>query len=145
MLMRTGFISEMWFGARVNSEEWLVLNSGGSERDRVEPKRWLKFDDVVHVRDVAHFYAFFDQYCSERGLAGERRLNVYWALFYACWGVCGCVEDKVVDLDVRRCPSDGGVCGEGNILGIDDVCRVKLRIGSYGVCERYIMRAEVAI
>lgn len=65
---------------------WVVkLSSGSSERRRGEPKQWLNFDDVAHCRDVEQFYAFLDQYASERDLVGERRTHTYWALFYACW------------------------------------------------------------
>ena len=32
--------------------EVVELNSGSSERSRREPKCWLKFEDVVHCRDV---------------------------------------------------------------------------------------------
>jgi hypothetical protein len=70
----------------------MELSSGSSERRRKEPKSWLKFDDVIHCRDVRSFNAFVDQYLSERGLIGERRERTYWALFYA-WknGICsGC-------------------------------------------------------
>lgn len=59
------------------------LNSGSSERRRYEPKRWLKFEDVVHCRDVESFNAFVGQFLSERGLVGENRRCTYWALFYA--------------------------------------------------------------
>ena len=62
------------------------LNSGSSEHRRHEPKCWLKFEDVAHCRDVESFYAFVDQYLSERGLVGESRTRTYWALFYAWKG-----------------------------------------------------------
>jgi len=48
-----------------------------------EPKCWLKFEDVVHCRDVESFNAFAGQFLSERGLVGESRRRMYWALFYA--------------------------------------------------------------
>jgi hypothetical protein len=59
------------------------LSSGSSERRRREPKSWLKFEDVVHCRDVESFNAFVEQYLSERGLVGETRKRTYWTLFYA--------------------------------------------------------------
>ena len=59
------------------------LNSGSSERRRREPKCWLKFEDVVHCRDVESLNAFVSQFLSERGLVGESRTKWYWALFYA--------------------------------------------------------------
>jgi len=57
------------------------LSSGSSER-RKEPKQWLNFDDVAHCRNVESFYAFVEQFLSERGLVGEARRSMYWALFY---------------------------------------------------------------
>ena len=56
------------------------LSSGSSERRRYEPKCWLKFEDVVHCRDVASFNAFVEQFVSERRLVGEDRRHTYWAL-----------------------------------------------------------------
>jgi hypothetical protein len=43
-------------------------------------------------------------------------------------------------VQVHRCFSDGFVCDEEVCsLGYDDgVCRVKLKIGSYGVCPRLV-------
>jgi hypothetical protein len=55
----------------------------GSSKHRREPKSWLKFEDVVHCRDVESFNAFVQQFLSERGLVGENRKRTYWALFYA--------------------------------------------------------------
>jgi len=49
------------------------LGSDSSERRRLEPKCWLKFEDVVHCRDVESFSAFVEQILSERGLAGQSR------------------------------------------------------------------------
>lgn len=62
------------------------LNSRSSERRRPEPKSWLKFEDVVHCRDVESFNVFVEQFLSERGLVGESRTRTYWALFYAWKG-----------------------------------------------------------
>jgi hypothetical protein len=59
------------------------LSSGNSEPRRCEPKCRLKFEDVVHCRDVESFNAFVEQFLSERGLVGESRRRTYWALFYA--------------------------------------------------------------
>jgi hypothetical protein len=59
------------------------LSSGSSERRPREPKCWLKFEDVVHCRDVESFHAFVEQFLSERGLVGESRRRMCWALFYA--------------------------------------------------------------
>jgi hypothetical protein len=59
------------------------LSSGSSERRRSEPKSWLNFDDVAHCRNVESFYAFVEQFLSERGLVGESRKRTYFALFYA--------------------------------------------------------------
>jgi hypothetical protein len=59
------------------------LSSGSSERRRREPKCWLKFEDVVHCRDIESLNAFINQFLSERGLVGESRRKYYWALFYA--------------------------------------------------------------
>jgi hypothetical protein len=62
---------------------WVVrLSSGSSEHRRSEPKCWLNFDDVANCRNVESFYAFVDQFLSERGLVGEARLRTYWALVY---------------------------------------------------------------
>jgi len=58
------------------------LSSPSSERRR-EPKSWLNFDDVANCRNVESFNAFVEQYVSERGLVGESRRRMYWALFYA--------------------------------------------------------------
>jgi hypothetical protein len=66
-----------------SSEEVVGLSSGGSECCRREPKCWLKFEDVVHCRDVESFNAFADQYLTERGLVGENRMRAYWALVNA--------------------------------------------------------------
>ena len=65
------------------------LNSGSSECRRREPKCWLKFEDVVHCRDVESFNAFVEQFLAERGLVGESLKRTHWALFYA-WknGIC---------------------------------------------------------
>lgn len=65
------------------------LNSGSSERRRREPKSLLKFEDVANCRDVKSFNEFVDQYLSERGLVGESRTRIYWALLNA-WkkGIC---------------------------------------------------------
>lgn len=44
-------------------------------------------------------------------------------------------------VQVHCCSSDGLVCDEEiRNLGYDDgVCRVKLPIGSYGVCPRFVL------
>lgn len=63
--------------------EVVGLDSGSSERRRREPKCWLKFEDVVHCRDVESFHVFVQQFLSERGIVGESRTRTYWALFYA--------------------------------------------------------------
>lgn len=55
------------------------------------------------------------------------------------------LEEKAEDASIRntrrreRCPFDGLVCDkEVCDFGYDDgVCRVKLKIGSHGVCPRY--------
>ena len=63
---------------------WVVgLSSGSSERRRREPKCWLRFEDVVHCRDVESLNAFINQFLSERGLVDESRKRTCWALFYA--------------------------------------------------------------
>jgi hypothetical protein len=70
----------------------VALSSGSCERRRREPKCWLKFEDVVHCRDVESLNAFIEQFLAERGLAGESLKRTSWALFYA-WknGICsGC-------------------------------------------------------
>jgi hypothetical protein len=67
----------------LNLEEVEELSSGSSERRRHEPRNWLRFEDVVHCRDVESFNAFADQYLSERGLVGENRMSAYWALLNA--------------------------------------------------------------
>jgi hypothetical protein len=59
------------------------LSSGSSKRRRVEPKGWLKFNDVANCRNVESFNAFVEQFLSERKLVGESRRRAYWALFYA--------------------------------------------------------------
>lgn len=59
------------------------MSSGSSERHCVERKCWLNFDDVAHCRNVESFNAFVRQFLSERGLVGESRRRMYWALFYA--------------------------------------------------------------
>lgn len=61
----------------------VATDSGSSESRRHEPKCWLKFEGVVHCRDVESFNAFVRQYLSERGLVGNSRTRTYWALFYA--------------------------------------------------------------
>jgi len=65
------------------TKEVVQVDSGSSERRRGEPKQWLNFDDVAHCRDVASLNAFVEQFLSERGLIGESRRRMYWALFYA--------------------------------------------------------------
>jgi hypothetical protein len=60
-----------------------LVSSGSSQRHSVEPKCWLKFDDVTDCRDAESFNAFVQQYLSEQGLVGEKRRRTYWALFYA--------------------------------------------------------------
>ena len=59
------------------------LSSDSSERRHKEPKSWLRFEDVVHCRDIASLNEFIQQYLSERGLIGEKRERAYWALVYA--------------------------------------------------------------
>jgi hypothetical protein len=66
--------------------------SGSPKRRCVERKGWLNFDDGAHCRNVESFNAFVEHFLSERGLVGESRRRMYWALFYA-WknGICsGC-------------------------------------------------------
>lgn len=62
--------------------EVVELTNESSDRHRHEPKSWLKFEDVVHCRDVESLNAFVQQYLTERGLVGESRTKCYWALFY---------------------------------------------------------------
>jgi len=59
------------------------LSNDASKRPRNESKSWLRFDDVANCRDVESFNVFVEQFLSERGLAGENRKRLYWALFYA--------------------------------------------------------------
>jgi hypothetical protein len=58
-------------------------SSGSSEFRCVERKGLVEYDDVAHCRSVGSFNAFVQQFLSERGLVGENRRRMYWALFYA--------------------------------------------------------------
>jgi hypothetical protein len=78
------------------------LSSGGSERSRREPKCWLKFEDVVHCRDVESFNAFADQYLSERGLVGDNRMRTF-----GLWSTLGRVSDSERDSFVCSHSSSG--------------------------------------
>jgi len=53
------------------------MGSGSSESER------LVFGDVGCCKDVESFHAFVRRFLEERGLVGEPRRRMYWALFYA--------------------------------------------------------------
>jgi hypothetical protein len=42
----------------------------------------LVFDDVYRCVDIESFNRFVSRFLDERGLVGEARRRMYWALFY---------------------------------------------------------------